>query len=134
VWFISLVIGQGAWQQLWQRRIERQFAFVDQLQHHVAEGGLGQRGAVHDRVGGQRLVRLGAPAAERGHLRDLAVVDDRHRHALHALALHEALNRRREFLVGARVAPSAGGGGAADQRQQENKHESGVHSWLPISG
>jgi len=69
--------------------VEIEAAFIHQLQHHVSEGGLGERGAIHDRVGLERFFALHIAIAISGDMLDLAILDQGERHAFDVFARHQ---------------------------------------------
>ena len=73
------------------RRVEVEFALIDQLHHRVGEHRLGERRAIHDRVGGQRIA-LGVADAVGVDIADLAVIDHRNGHAVGVGMGHDLLH------------------------------------------
>ena len=71
-----------------ERRVEVQLALIDQLHHRVCKHRLGERRAVHDGVGGQRIA-FGVTDAVGVDIADLAAIDHRNGHALGMGAGHD---------------------------------------------
>ena len=78
------------------RGVEIDQPFVHQLQHHIGEGRLGQRCAIHDGVALQRQALFHVAPAESLQMGDLARVDHRDGEPLHILLCHQLYDPRVE--------------------------------------
>jgi hypothetical protein len=87
---VILVVGQRLWQIAFDRRVEVDPAFVNQLHDHVTEGGLGQRRAVHHGVRCERQLLLAVAPAIGADVDDASLVDHGEREPDHVLLLHQA--------------------------------------------
>ena len=110
---IILVFRQRPGEQRVEWCIEVQPTLIDKLHDQIGEGRLGERCAIHDGLGGERLAG-GVPNAVGGNMNDLAVVDHCQCQPLDLFALHQRL---RSAVDGGRVGQgsSVDSGGAPAQ-------------------
>ena len=110
-----------------QRRIQRQFAAIHQLQRHVGEHRLAQRGRLPHRLLADRHVPAGMRQAEATRPCQPAVLDHRDGDARHAQRLHLPRQVAQEIVgrdpVGIRV---DGGRRAQAPRPQQGQREAGT--------